>query len=48
MLCLVSQLTDQACIHTINPFGISPEQKKQIYLTLNGVVEMKDGSIKWK
>ena len=28
MLCLVSQLTDQACIHTINPYGISPEQKK--------------------
>ena len=22
------QLTDQACIHTINPYGILPEQKK--------------------
>jgi hypothetical protein len=28
MLCLVSQLTDQARILIINPYGISPEQKK--------------------
>ena len=27
---------------------LKKEQKKQIYLTLNGVVEMKDGSIQWK
>jgi hypothetical protein len=28
MLCLVSKLTDQACIPIIYPYGILPEQKK--------------------
>jgi hypothetical protein len=32
----------------LNQKNLTPEQKKQIYLTLNGVVEMKDGSIQWK
>ena len=32
----------------LNEKELTEEEIKQIYLTLNGVVEMKDGSIKWK
>jgi len=32
----------------ITSLNITPNQRKEIYLKLNGVVEMKDGSIQWK
>jgi len=28
--------------------NLTPEQKKKVYLNLNGVVEMADGSVAWK
>ena len=32
----------------ITSLNITPNQRKEIYLKLNGVVEMKDGTIQWK